>query len=378
MKRLRLSALLALSISACLSYSSYANWYEATGQATIEQGDINRARKAAIEDALQRATLFAGARLESQQQVVQGVLQHHQVTLSSAGELREVQLLSETQRNQQVFITLKANILPMASQCNTQYRTSLLLSPIHLQARQDAIYGQLFALGEHSSRQLAMHLKDFSPALLLEYLPESLQSAQLTSAAAEQFFTQGQQFILLATIHDLSLGMQTTQFWQRSLRERFFSLEVMLYDTFEQRIRFNQEYRTSSEWPDQDHQTPAPHSSAFWRMPYGQKIDQLLRAVAVDIKQQTACQPLLGTIRQVRQQLVNINIGATQGLKVGDQVSIIQVQRDPQHPEIRRLTDSPVTLTITDVTPDSAWAAATTQQLLNHIQPGDIVSIQNR
>ncbi|GHG69124.1 hypothetical protein GCM10010919_18790 [Alishewanella longhuensis] len=356
----------------------YANWYEATGQATIERGDLDSARRAAIEDALQRATLFAGAKLESHQQVIQGILQHHQVTLSSSAELKQVQLLSETHSNQQVFITLKAHILPTASSCNQQYRNALLLSPIHLQARQDAIYGQLFQLGEHSSRQLAAHLKDFGPSLLIQNQTQPLFPEQLNFAAAEQFFEQGQQFILLANIYDLSLGDKTSKFWQSSVRERFFALDVQLYDTFERRVRFQREYRTSSHWPDQDKQTPSSHSMAFWRMPYGQKIDQLLRAVALDIQQETQCQPLLVPIKQVRQQQIQLGLGTVHGLRAGDHVRLIQVQRDPQHAEIRRLVDSPLQLTITEVTADSAWAASASQQLLNHIQVGDIVSIIER
>lgn len=377
-KRTLVSSLL-FSLAALLpSQAIYANWYEATGQAAIERGDLNSARRAAIEDALQRATLFAGAKLESHQQVIQGILQHHQVTLSSSAELKQVQLLSETHSNQQVFVTLKAHILPTASSCNQRYRNALLLSPIHLQARQDAIYGQLFQLGEHSSRQLAAHLTDFGPSLLIQNQTQPLFPEQLDFAAAEQFFEQGQQFILLANIYDLSLGDKASKFWQSSLRERFFALDVKLYDTFERRVRFQREYRTSSHWPDQDKQTPSSHSMAFWRMPYGQKVDQLLRAVALDIQQETQCQPLLAPIKQIRQQQIQLGLGTVHGLKVGDHVRLIQVQRDPQHAEIRRLVDSPLQLTITEVTADSAWAASASQQLLNHIQVGDIVSIIER
>lgn len=370
---------LMLSLANILaSQPLYANWYEATGQARIERGDINHARRAAIEDALQRATLFAGARLESQQQVIQGILQHHQVTLSSSAELKQVQLISETHRNQQVFITLKAHIVPTASSCNTRYRNTLLLTDVHLAARQDAIYGQLFQLGEHSSRQLAAHLKDFAPALLLKQQSQPLFAEQLDLAAAEQFFEQGQQFILLANIYDLSLGNKASKFWQSSVRERFFALEVQIFDTFERRIRFQREYRASSHWPDQDKHTPSSHSMAFWQMPYGQKIDQTLRAVALDIQQETQCQPVLATIQQVKQQQVHIRLGSIHGLAVGDHISLMQVQRDPQHANIRRLVDSPIQLTITEVNTDGAWAASASQQLINHIQEGDIVSVVNR
>lgn len=378
---IRKRTLLGLLIALCGSIHSniaLANWYEATGQATIEQGDLNNARRAAVEDALQRATLFAGVHLESQQQVVQGILQHHQVTLSSSADVRQVQLLSETHSKQQVFVKLKAYILPNLQSCRPQYKSSLLLSPIHLNARQDAIYGQLFQLGEHSSQQLALHLRDTATSVLLNTQAESLTPAQLDYAAAETLFDNGQRFVLLGQINDLSLGEKTSTFWQSSVRERFFSIEVWLYDTFERRIRFQQEYRTSSHWPDKDNHTPASHSMAFWRMPYGQKIDQLLQAVALDIQQQTQCQPLLAHIRQVKKQQIQLDLGSVHGLKIGDQVRLMQVQRDPQNPEVRRLLDNPFTLTITELTTDHAWASSASAQLLNHIQQGDIISIDGK
>lgn len=362
------------SLSLLFSPLLHANWYEATGQAAIERGDLNSARKAAIEDALQRASLFAGARLQSQQQVIQGIMQHSQITLSSAAELKEVQLLSEVQSKNQVTITLKAHIVAEGKSCQAQYRTPLLVSEIQLQARQDAISGQLFQLGSDSSRQLNRHLRDFAPALLVEPSPQPIPLQMLDQATADALFNRGHQFILIASINDLSLGRQLNKFWQSSQHERFFAFELWLYDTFERRVRYQQEYRTGSYWPTSD-TTPASHSMAFWQMPYGQKIDQVLRTAAQDIGQQLQCQPLLTQIRQVRQQQLQIPLGSNHGLRVGDQIQIIQLQRDPQDNQIRRLLHSPLQLLLTEVTPDGAWAASPSRQLLNHIQPGDIVSL---
>lgn len=373
LRALRPVGLLLFGLS-LYSTSAAANWYEATGQAPIERGDINSARQAAIADALQRASLFAGAKVQSEQQVIQGILQHHQVTLSSAAELKQVQLLSETHSQNQVSITLRAHIIAEASRCSLQQRTPLQLTPIQLAARQDAIHGQLFQLGEHSTRQLARHLRDFAPAARLKVTEQLMLPEQLNAEVADTLFADGQQFILLASINDLSLGRKLSKFWQSDSYERFFALELWLYDTYQRDISFQQEYRTGSQWPQQQ-ATPGSHSMAFWQMPYGQKIDQVLQAAAQDIQQQLQCQPLLTQIRQVRQQQIEIGLGSSHGLKVGDQVQLIQVQRDPQDSRIRRLIHSPVKLTLTEVTPDSAWAASTAQQLLNHIQPGDIVSL---
>lgn len=365
--------LLLFSLS-LYSASAAANWYEATGQAPIERGDINAARQAAIADALQRASLFAGAKVQSEQQVIQGILQHHQVTLSSTAELKQVQLLSETHSQNQVSITLRAHIIAEASRCSQQHRVPLQLTTIQLAARQDAIHGQLFQLGEHSTRQLARHLRDFAPAARVNVTEQVMLPGQLIPEVADALFADGQHFILLASINDLSLGRKLSKFWQRDNHERFFALELWLYDTYQRDMIFQQEYRTGSQWPQQP-DTPGSHSMAFWQMPYGQKVDQVLRAAALDIQQQLQCQPLLTQIRQVHQQQIEISLGSSHGLKVGDQVQVIQVQRDPQDNRIRRLIHSPVRLTLTEVNPDSAWAASTAQQLLNHIQPGDIVSL---
>lgn len=375
-KTLRNSHFVGLLLSLTITYSAsaLANWYEATGQAAVERGDVNAARQAAIADALQRASLFAGARVQSEQQVIQGILQHHQITLSSAAELKQVQLLSETHSQNQVSITLRAHIIAETQHCQLPYQTPLQLPTIRLAARQDAIQGQLFQLGEQSTRQLARHLRDFVPAAKLNINEQTILPSQLTTDVADTLFGEGQRFILLGSITDLSLGQKLTKFWQSASHERFFALELWLYDTYQREFRFHQEYHTGSHWPLQS-DTPAPHSMAFWQMPYGQKIDQVLRAVALDIQQQLQCEPLLTQIRQVGQQQIEIGLGSSHGLKVGQQVQIIQVQRDPQDNRIRRLIHSPVQLTLTEVNPDSAWAASSAQTLLNHIQPGDIVSL---
>lgn len=351
-----------------------AAWYESTGQAFIERGDLNAARRAAIEDALQRASLVAGARLQSEQQVIQGIMQHSQITLSSAAELKQVQLLSEVHSAQQVTVTLRAHIVAESRQCHARFRHPTQVAQIHLNARHDAIHGQLFQLGEHSTRQWLRHLQDFAPNLLLHEIQDPITLPHLTPAVAEQWFTEGQQFVLLASIEDLSLGAKRNSFWQKPYYDRHFAIQFWIYDNFERRVRFQQAYQTMGNWAESSRPLLS-HSLTFWQQPYGQKIDQVLRAAAQDIQQALQCQPLMTQIRQLRQQHVQLGLGAAHGLRVGDSVKIIQVQQDPQDSRIRRLIHSPLELTITEVTAEGAWAASASQTLLNHIQRGDIVSL---
>jgi len=359
------------------SAHSTADWYEATGQAVIEQGDIDSARQAAIEDALKRAALFAGASLSSTQQLVNGILQQEQLGVVSNTQISKLQVLSENQQNNMLTVTLRADITPQISSCDgNPYRKPVLLSQIQLLARQDAIYGELFELGEHSTTQLERHLRDYSPTATVSSSPQEMPLQYLVYPATEQLFSQGYQYVISARINDMSLGEKTSHFWQKDLKQRYFAIDVTLFDLFEQSIVYQQEYRTSASWPYKSHSTPASHSQAFWQMPYGSKVDKLLQVIAADMQQQLQCKPLLSAIKQVRKNEIMLDLGKLHGLKVGDELQLFQLQRHPTTPGVKRLLQSQLNLTITELTDRNAWASTDKQALLQHIQPGDVVSVR--
>ncbi|SNY55875.1 Flagellar assembly protein T, C-terminal domain [Arsukibacterium tuosuense] len=363
----------ALLLSAPVS----ANWYEMTGQAPIEQGDIAKAKQAAIADALERAALFAGVRVNSQQQLVAGVMQQHQLTLDSSSEIREIRLLSENYGGDYVTVTLQAEILPQQQSCHgSQQKKPLLLARVELGARRDAIHGQLFELDKNATAQLSRHLQDYSPAIVVNAVDYSLQPELMTESINRQLFTDGQQFVLLSQITDLSLGKQTSRFWQDDRFERYFALDVALYDLFNNQLVFQQQYRTQAEW-NSELSVAGSHSQQFWQQPYGQKIDTVLKAVAKDIQQHTQCQGLLAQVSHIDQHQVAINKGARQGLQVGDNVTVMQIQRFAGKDGLEKMHKSPVTLKITEISSDNAWASASTPTLLSHLQIGDLISINS-
>jgi hypothetical protein len=357
---------------------STAIWYEATGQAQIKQGDLAQARHFAINDALSRAALFAGADVNSTQQVLNGVLQHSTLDVKSQHQVSQLQLMSETQSGNLLTVVIRADIeaKTTASACATeQYQKPLLLSQIRLAAREDAIYGQLFTLDKAATQQLQYHLQDHTPAAITSVLNHSTALSELHYPYTDQLFRQGNQYIVTATIKDLSLGDSSHHFWQTATKQRFFALDVVLYDLFEQSVVFQQEYRTESTWPYQDKATPASHSQAFWQLPYGQKIDQLLTVVAQDLQLQLQCKPLLTSITQVGNNQVFFNVGKQHGLKVGDTLQLIQVKRDPTQPQLKQLTSSDISLVVRQVNDQHAMAEPEQPVLIQHIQAADIVSL---
>ncbi|WP_290614780.1 flagellar assembly protein T N-terminal domain-containing protein [Arsukibacterium sp. UBA3155] len=372
---------LPLLVSACctllLSSPLSANWFEMTGQAAIEHGDVAKAKQAAISDALERAALFAGVRVSSQQQLVAGVMQQHQLTLDSNSEIREIRLLSENYGSEFVTVTLQAEILPQQQLCKGSHQKKpLLLTQVELGARRDAIYGQLFELDKNATAQLSRHLQDYSPALLVTAVDYSLKPELMTDSINRQLFTDGQQFVLVTNITDLSLGKRTNRFWQDDSFERFFALDVALYDLFDNQLVYQQQYRTQAEW-NSELKVAGSHSQQFWLQPYGQKIDTVLKAVAKDIQQHTQCQGLLAQVSHIDQHQVAINKGSRQGLQLGDNVTVMQIQRFAGKDGLEKLHKSPVTLRITDISSDNAWASASTPTLVSHLQIGDLISINS-
>ncbi|MDX3775688.1 flagellar assembly protein T N-terminal domain-containing protein [Chromatiaceae bacterium AAb-1] len=372
---------IALCLLGFLSYSQTckAAWYEATGQATIEQGNVEKARQAAIDDALKRAALFAGASFSSSQQIANGIMQTDTFILDSHAEIKQVQLLSESHSGNMITVSLRADIIPQHSSCQlNNFRKNLLLPPIQLNARQDAIYGQLFELGKDLTTQLEYHLRDYSPTVIAARTELSPERSQLVYPLTDQLFSNGSHYLLSATINDLSLGEKTNHFWQKSSKQRYFSIDVLIFDLLEQQPVFQQEYRTSGSWPYKAKDTPQSHSQAFWQMEYGSNINVVLKAIADDVQQQLQCAPLFSQIKQVRQNQIMLNIGHLQGLKTGDKLEVIQLQRHPGRSDIKRWRTSPLTLTVTELTAQSAWAGSSEQQLLTHIQQGDLIAIRRK
>ncbi|WP_462173875.1 flagellar assembly protein T N-terminal domain-containing protein [Pseudoalteromonas xiamenensis] len=57
-----------------VAFESQAEWFESTGYAVIDDGDIAKARHAAIKDAVRQALIFSGASVSSVQTIADGVL----------------------------------------------------------------------------------------------------------------------------------------------------------------------------------------------------------------------------------------------------------------------------------------------------------------
>ena len=72
-----------------------ADWVQVTGKAPYKEGLYEQAREKAREDALQQAIMQIGSHVKSEQRVVNGILKHDQITVSSQARVNKSLVLDE-------------------------------------------------------------------------------------------------------------------------------------------------------------------------------------------------------------------------------------------------------------------------------------------
>ncbi len=70
------------------------------------------ARAEATEDAVRKALLYSGASIRTVQQVTDGLLTQESMFLQTQGEVHNVQIVSETEENGYINVTIRADIYP--------------------------------------------------------------------------------------------------------------------------------------------------------------------------------------------------------------------------------------------------------------------------
>lgn len=382
---MRLSALswsmLALSM---LSGTAMADWYEATGQAVLRSGDMTAARTAATEDAVRKALLYSGASIRTVQQVTDGLLTQESMMLQTQGEVQNVQIVSETEENGYINVTIRADIYPDQNQCaNLQLKKELLISPFFIENREQAITGQLYDLDQASTKVFIQKLEESSASSLIKLLPQSIRQKELNYAdrgALQRNY--GGRYLLRASLGDVSLGERVGTnwtFWSDQDRERFYQLQLELSDIQEQKVLFSQTYQTSAVWEFRDTTVISPKTQRFWQTGYGKSIERVLNAAAQDVEEALRCETILADITLVQQHKVLLNLGSQQGLKLGDELTILfRRQHKDSFGQLQdQLTVSELKVKVTELTHKNAWAESINMDLLANVQVGDAATLVN-
>ncbi len=380
---MRLSALswsmLAVSL---VSGAAKADWYEATGQAVLRSGDMTAARAAATEDAVRKALLYSGASIRTVQQVTDGLLTQESMLLQTQGEVQNVQIVSETEENGYINVTIRADIYPDQNQCaNLQLKKGLLVSPFFIENREQAISGQLYELDQASTSVFIQKLEESSASSLIKLLPQSIRQKELNySDRGALQRNYGGRYLLKASLGDISLGERVGTnwtFWSDQDRERFYQLQLELSDIQEQKVLLSQTYQTSAVWEFRDTTVISPKTQRFWQTDYGKSIERVLNAAAQDVEEALRCETIMADITLVQQHKVLLNLGSQQGLKLGDELTILfRRQHKDSYGQLQdQLTVSELKVKITELTHKNAWAESVNLDLLANVQVGDAASL---
>ncbi|MDP4535868.1 flagellar assembly protein T N-terminal domain-containing protein [Alkalimonas collagenimarina] len=361
------------------SSTTTADWFEATGQAPIRQGNLNDAKARATEDAVRRALLYAGASISSVQQVTDGLLTQDELVLSSQAEVRQIQLVSEQRIGGVMEVTIRADIFPQQQQCHgANFKKPLVISPFLLRHSQHSVIGDLQSLGLVSAEKIFRQLQDLSTSSVVHWYDNPTLARPLTKQERSSLLRQtNSDYLVTASIDDVSLGERSDRnlrFWSDARRDRFFHMRLQLQQLSTGRVLFQQEYRTQARWDFRKRTTISPQNHRFWQTAYGESIQRVLNAAVVDIDDTLRCEPFQAAITEVANNRIRLDAGENVGVKSGTELTILFRQESVREGATMYRV-SPLTVKVSQVGFDWAMAESIDQALLSNVQIGDAVTV---
>lgn len=383
--------LATLLVSSMLSNSAQARWIESSGSAPIRNGNKDIAKNKAVQEAIREALIFAGASVTSVQQVTDGLLTQDDFQITSHGSIQQIELVEELYQNNEVWVTVRADVIPEEKQCfAADFQKSVAITQFRLKNREQARVGNMYQMGKAFSQRLFKQLhKESTSVLARPWLQQKINN----SASFDQYYdndiklidTIGQasesQFVLLGEISDLSFGEQTTNdlaFWQDTKTERYFAVDMLLYNTSTKEQIFRQQFETVGNWVNAKQRMANVNGQRFWQTPYGASIGTLLNEVQVALEDVIHCQPVQGKIVKVDDNQIQFNLGSTHGVSKGQLFSIVHqshfITENGKH--LPRFVISPYQVKVTDVYTKTSIAHSVDDELLGNIQTTDYVILR--
>jgi len=382
--RLFISALLILFIT----NSANAQWYEAQGKSVIMQGNNEQAKTLAMENALKKALLVAGASVSSVQKTVNGLLTQNEINIRASGTVNSFELIDETYEENLVTVTIRADIFPQNKQCfSSDYRKSLLITRSNLIHREQANIGNIYPIDVKLMQKLAYKINNegiyLDTKLLLKQkaqfsrLNNSLQTEAIKKLTMSLANISDTQYVMYSEINDISFEQAATngwQFWQEDVYNRQFTVSLYIYNGSNGESVFSKQYRNSAPWDFGKRQQVDVHSEIFWQSQYGMAIEKVMSDMIIDIDENMMCQPTRGKIVQVAGNSLTINLGKRHGVKIGDEFSLLHLNNitTDAGKTYAGFNVSPHTVKVTQVSQQSAQAITTDEQLLGNIQLNDL------
>ncbi|MDT3306437.1 flagellar assembly protein FlgT [Shewanella vaxholmensis] len=379
------SASLIILGLALLSLPTQAEWIEASGEATIINGNTAQAREEAINQAVSYATLSTGIQISSEQQTSNGNLTQNNFAINRNAQAISIQLVSERIQGNKIYVSLRLDLNDdPTQQCpNGQLKAAILIPQAQIKDRSQLRYGQLSGFEEVISEKLGSVIEDYSATgfshthakELLDIKQDlvDIRGYRLPSWLSE---ITDSQYILQPQIMDISMEpVQPTflGFWDEApLRQ--FQFKLSLYHGISGEEVWSKSYSTSAPWEFEEQAIIAPNTDRFWRSSYGKNITKLMQQATHDLDSTLNCRPLLGQVVSRQADRIILNLGRKHGIRVGDKFQVVLQQNLPDRlNEMRAVaTKSRATVKIEQVSEESSTAVLLDQNAAYNVQINDI------
>ena len=371
-----------------VSTTSFAQLYETQGQAIVEDNNIDMARTKAMENALQKALLVAGASVSSVQQVVNGLMTQNEISIRASGSVNAIELIDETYADNLVTVTIRADIFPQEKQCfSADFRKTLLMTRSKLLHREHASIGDIYDLDQSVIKVLANKLKSKSQYINAKLfnkvhtqfsrLNQSINIEGIKTLSTSLADRTNSHYIFYSEILDLSFNRAATnnwQFWQSDIFDRQFTIAIYIYNGTNGELIFEKQYKNTAPWQFNKREAIDVNSQIFWQSDYGQMVDRTLHTLVSDIDKNMVCQPTQARIVKVAGNKITFNLGQQHGVKVGDEFTLLHKNNFTSDAGIYypSYKVSPYKVKVTSVSIQSAKAVTINSGLLGNIQINDL------
>lgn len=379
---------LILLLSVILCNSSFAQWYESQGSAVIIAGDKNNARTMAMENAVKKALLVAGASVSSVQQVVNGLITQDELSVRASGTINSIDIVDEIVQGDTISVTVRADIFPQEQQCfAADYKKSLLVTRANLINREQANIGQIYNIDKAFVNKLASTLNKKSQFINIKLANKSktafsrynksFELDQIKSLSMELGKRFDTQFVLFTEINDISFGQEVLnswQFWQEDKYKRYFNVSFYLYSALSGELLAEHQYENQASWQFGKRNNIDLNSDAFWTSSYGQMLNRVIENTTIDMDESMMCEQTRAKIVKVSGNEIVINVGKNQGVKLNDDFSLLHTNhfKSEQGKVYSGFNISPYKVKVTKLYKNTAIATTPDKSLLGNIQVNDL------
>ena len=379
-----------------ISLPLQAAWYKTIGSAAIINNDEDYARQQAIQDALRQAMLKAGASVSSIQKLSNGALTRDDFQIRANSEVRQYQLLDEEIRDARIFVRVRSYIVADRSGCSGGlYAKDISLIRFNWQHKDDARYGQIYQLDRAVTRALFDRLGQQRQVFVtrswldnnLGVEPGKIQQGDSDFARQIQALAvqTDSQYLIFGSIVDASLqqpdqGIADNIFpgaWFKTPLRRF-TLQLYLYDGLTGQLLEQPFYQTQANWTFDKEAVVDPISQDFWQSSYGMEITSTLNRITEELKGRLQCERPTARIIRIDGLDYHINLGKTNGLKVGDRFRILHKAdfTDVNGQEHALRNAAAGTMEVTKVYPENAVLRPLSQYAAGNIQVSDLAELE--